>query len=285
MIFLKGCPLSCIWCSNPESQSHTPQIAYSREKCIGCGQCIDSCGRGALSRAENGTITIDRMLCVNCHQCVYNCCAKALHVFGEEMTVEQVYNKTQKYGSAWRANGGVTISGGEPLLQSDFVEELLKKFKETGIDTAIETSGFAPWEDMQKVVKWCDLVFYDIKMINSDKHREYTGVDNSLILNNLKRLRENFPNLDLIIRTPVIPEINDSIEDLKEVEDFLETLSGIKDYELMPFHNYGSVKYEQLGMNYLLKTTQPKNKVKLQVINDQIRSSLRHKGVLLPKEG
>jgi pyruvate formate lyase activating enzyme len=281
VVFMKGCPLKCIWCSNPESQSQNFQIAYNIKKCILCGNCIKACSFGALSVDED-KIVVDRHKCVNCHKCVEVCCSKALHIFGRDMTVDEVFRKTQNQAGAWRSNGGITVSGGEPLLQVDFVVALLKKCKGVGIHTAIETSGFAPWEKLEQVAQWCSLIYYDVKMMDVQKHKKYTGVDNAIILENLKKLSESFPEVDLIVRTPVIPDINNQERDILDIAEFLQTLSNLKDYELLPYHGYGSSKYEQLGMFYELKGVGSLEKGPIHELNQRMRKMLnlpRHKSL------
>jgi len=251
VVFMKGCPLKCIWCSNPETQSSSFQLAYNSQKCILCGNCVQSCSSGAVSIMQN-KISIDRNKCIQCNKCVDACCSKALHVFGDDMTLEEIFQKIQSQQSAWRLNGGVTVSGGEPLLQAEFVAAFLKKCKGKGIHTAIETTGFASWEKMDQVAKWCNLIFYDVKMIDAERHKKYTGVDNSIILENLKKLSRFYPEIELIVRTPIIPGINNDEKSILDIANLLQTITNLKDYELLPYHGYGSSKYKQLGMNYSL---------------------------------
>ena len=183
VIFMKGCPLKCTWCSNPESQSSELQLAYNKTKCIGaelCGDCIGECTSEALSVGEDNKIVIDREKCTNCQRCVEVCCSKALQIFGKVMTVDEVIQNTLKQESAWRSNGGITISGGEPLVQADFVMELLRKYKGLGVHTAIETTGYVSWEKLANTVPFCNLIFYDIKLMDSEQHKKHTGVKNSI---------------------------------------------------------------------------------------------------------
>jgi pyruvate formate lyase activating enzyme len=277
LIFMKGCPLKCIWCSNPETQSLNHQLAYNSMKCIGvdlCGSCIKICDNYALSADEHNKIKVDRSKCNNCQKCVEVCCSKAMHIFGSLMTIDEVFKKTQNQPGAWRSNGGITVSGGEPLLQADFVAALLRKYKNAGVHTAIETSGFAPWEKLELVAQWCSLIHYDIKILDNQKHKEYTGVDNKIILENLKKLRERFPEVDLIVRTPVIPNINDQEQDIMEIVDFLKTVPNLTDYELLPYHGYGSSKYKQLGMVYELEGIGSLEKEPIYELNQRVRKIL-----------
>lgn len=277
LVFMKGCPLRCIWCSNPETQLFNFQIGYNSKKCIGaesCGYCAKVCPEGAMYISDKSMIVVDRSKCVYCFKCVEVCCSKALHVFGSDMTVDEVFNKTQNQSDVWRANGGVTISGGEPLMQAEFVAALLKKYKGVGVHTAIETSGLAPWEKLEKVIPYCNLVYYDIKIMDSKKHKKYTGEDNFIILENIKKLTKTSSVVDIIIRTPVVPGINDQEEDIVDIARFLQTLPTIQDYELLPYHGYGSSKYEQLGINYELEGVSSLEKESVHKLNQRIRKML-----------
>ncbi|GAB6156144.1 glycyl-radical enzyme activating protein [Desulfosporosinus burensis] len=276
LVFMKGCPLKCTWCSNPESQSPDFQIAYNIKKCIGanlCGYCIKACTFGALSFHED-KIVVDRYKCFNCHKCVEVCCSNALHIFGKDMTIDEVFRKTQNQAGAWRSNGGITVSGGEPLLQADFVAALLKKYRGVGVHTAIETTGFAPWEKLEQAAQWCCLIHYDVKIMDTQKHKKYIGVDNAIILENLKKLSESFPEVDIIVRTPVIPDINDQEQDIMDIAEFLQPIPNLMDYELLPYHGYGSSKYEQLGMAYGLEGVGSLEKEPIHELNQRVRKML-----------
>lgn len=274
LIFFKGCPLHCAWCSNPESQHFEKQVAYKKSKCIGCGACIANCQQKALSRREDGKVLVDKTKCVECGTCVKVCCAQAMHVFGEDYTVDELYDRVHKNDITWRSNGGITLSGGEVLSQADFAAAFLKKNKEQGIHTAIETSLFAPWETVKKVVEQCDLVFCDCKLFDNELHKKWTGVDNTLIKENILRIKKELPDVDLIVRTPVIPGINDNEEELQHIVDFLKQVPNLKDYELLPFHNYGSTKYTQLSMDYALADKEAPDKEQILAINNRFRREL-----------
>lgn len=277
VVFLKGCPLRCVWCSNPESQKVEQEVAFNQAKCIGqkvCGTCQESCPRGAISFDGHGKVNIDRELCQVCHVCEEDCCAKALVVFGKEMTVQQVLDATLNQPGCWRSNGGVTLSGGEPLMQAEFAEALLKEYQNQGVHTAIETTGFASWDKLDRVARYCDLIFYDLKIMTEGLHKTYIGAGNQMILNNLTELSRKYPEKDLIVRTPVIPGINDSREELEKIVAFLKTLPHLTDYELLPYHAFGSGKYKQLGREYGLEGVKSPDKRAVEALNGEFRREL-----------
>lgn len=270
-VFMKGCPLQCAWCSNPESQSYALQVAYRKERCIGCGLCVAQCPQQALSLDEERHVIRDEQRCTNCGHCASVCCAQAMHVFGEDCTVEEVFARTQNQPTCWRTNGGVTISGGEPLLQADFVSRLLQLYQTKGVHTALESSFFASWEKVESVARFCDLVFCDMKLFDEAKHRHYTGVSNEVIKKNILRFRQVFPDTPFIVRTPVIPGVNDSPEELHAIVDFLKAIPGLTDYELLAFHAFGAAKYRQLGRTYAMENLSRQDKAQLLRLNNELR--------------
>ena len=276
LVFMKGCPLRCQWCSNPETQGSEKNLAYSPMRCIHCGACISQCRRGAIRMEEDGTLRIDYESCDHCFHCVDTCYAKALHIFGEDLTVDELLRRAKRPGG-WRANGGITVSGGEPLAQADFVAEFLRRNRSVGTHTAIETSGFASWEALEKVARQCDLIFFDVKLIDAGKHKRYAGVDNALILENLRRLSHSFPQVDLVVRTPVIPGINESPEDLEAIRDFLARLPHLTDCELLPYHGFGAPKYTQIGQEYPLKDLESLGRDSQKERNEEFRRFLKLK--------
>lgn len=260
LVFLKGCPLNCRWCSNPESQDARPAIAYNAERCIGrdvCGRCLPACPEGAI-HAEGGKIGIARDLCTQCGKCVEACPAGALKLFGQPMSVEEVVRIAEEDSVFYtRSSGGITVSGGEPCQQSHFVEDLLRTCRESGIGTSVETTGHAKWEALERVSRYADTVIYDVKSIDSSKHRAFTGVPNTLILENLGRLASAFPDTPIVARTPVVPGFNDTVADIEAIVEFLRTVPTVKSYELLAYHRFGEGKYAQLGRRYPMCAVRP----------------------------
>lgn len=254
-IFLKGCPLNCLWCHNPESQRTQRDIFFIANRCLGCGKCIEACGTGALSSKEE-KIIFDKKLCQNCGNCTKACRPKARHFVGDEMTVEEVMKEIMKdYIFYDESGGGATFSGGEPLVQSDFLLQLLERCKEEGIHTTIDTCGFASWDILEKVADNVDLILYDIKHMDNDKHIKYMGTPNELILDNLKKLSERRKRI--FVRMPIIPGINDDEENLKKAAEFITKLN-VEQVNLLPYHGIAKDKYNRLSRDYeLLEVKDP----------------------------
>ena len=251
-VFFKGCPLNCIWCSNPESQKPKKEIACFPARCVSCGYCAQVCPKGIIEKQAPYNI-IDRDACDLCEICVKECCTNAKKTIGEEYDTDGLLNEILKDKSFYDSSGGgVTFSGGEPLMQHEFLEEILKLCHENGVHTAIETTGYAKPETLEKVIEHLDLIFMDLKHMDSEAHRKLTGVSNDRILENLSLIAEKHDNI--IVRIPVIPGLNDSEENIQQTADFVAG-RGIKKLELLPYHNLGEVKYGQLGMEYALCET------------------------------
>lgn len=241
-VFFKGCNLRCAWCHNPESQSAAPQMLYYRDKCTGCGKCRQVCP------------TPEK--CTLCGRCTIFCPVDARNVCGKKYTADEVMEEIEKDTAFYRnSGGGVTFSGGECMLQADFLAELLKRCREKGIHTAVDTAGHVPFGSFEKVLPYTDLFLYDIKCFDTQKHKKYVGVGNELILENLQKLLE--AGAAVWIRIPVIPGVNDSVEEMKEIREFLERCdglqlsekasdSGIQRVELLPYHAMGENKYRAM---------------------------------------
>ncbi len=253
VVFLKGCPLHCLWCSNPESQKPGPQLIYNRNKCLGienCVRCLEVCTAGALKAGPENRVAIDRDVCTECLLCTSACPSRALNVYGEVLSVEQVLARVEEDGAFYtRSGGGLTLSGGEPMHQPQFALALLREARRRRLNTAMETCGFCRGEDLREACGLLDTLLYDLKSMDSEKHRENTGVSNELILENLHRVREDFPDLPIWVRTPLIPGFNDTVEEIRAIVEHIRTLPGIR-YELLDYHRMGKPKYEYLGLEF-----------------------------------
>lgn len=274
LIFLKGCPLRCQWCANPESQQFQPELDCRASKCIGCQACAAACPTGAAALGPDGRIQVDRTRCQSCFACARVCCTGALSRVGEQITARALVERVMEQHMSWRAEGGITLSGGEPLAQADFAAELLERFRAEGVSTALETCGCVPYEAFRKAAPFCDLIFFDLKCMDPAIHKQYTGVENGPILDNLLALSREFPKLPLRVRTPLIPGINDSRVQLLDTVAFLRQLSSLADYELLPYHNWGEGKYHQLGREYPLAGVKPPDKQAVRRLNDELRAML-----------
>jgi len=248
-IFLKGCPLRCLWCHSPESQSPLPEVAYYPNLCIGCGACVEACPNGAQTL---GTPKILRELCTGVGRCAEECYAGATIMYGRAASVGDILEEADKDRLLYETSGGgVTLSGGEPTMQPRFAATLLGALKERGYHTTLDTCGHAEWGVLEKVMANADLVLYDLKHIDSFTHEEITGVPNRLILANLERAAGS--GKTLVVRVPVIPGYNDSPENFKAMAGFLGGLKGVEAVELLPYHNLGAPKYPALGREYPLE--------------------------------
>ncbi len=250
-IFFKGCGFHCLWCHNPESQNYYPQLMKYDERCKGCGECIKVCEQGALTRSDDGNILLDRDKCEGCGKCVDFCAYSALEIAGKYYTAEELVDEVRKDIILYEeSGGGITLSGGEVMSQdSEFLLDLLKRLKRLGIKVNIDTCGFAQWSAYEKINPYIDTFLYDIKMINEEKHLEYIGEGLELTLSNLIKL--NDLDSDINIRIPIIGKVNDSLEEMKTVSNWLVANKiRVKQMNLLPYHNTGSSKYERLGIRY-----------------------------------
>ena len=252
IVFLKGCPLHCTWCSNPESQSLAQELAWSATRCMGCYLCKESCPQQVIRLGDQGEIKINRDLCQKCFKCVDVCPTTALRVFGQKMSIEEVIREVEADSAFYRrSEGGMTLSGGEALQQGDFAINLLKEAKRHGIKTTVETCGFVPWSVLEQACQFLNTIIYDIKCLDSDKHKRNTGVGNELILSNFKEMCSHFPHLPVLARTPIIPGFNDTAEDVFEIVDFIKPSPNVN-YELLAYHRLGEPKYTSLDREYPL---------------------------------
>ncbi len=246
-VFIKGCPLKCLWCHNPESQSIENQILYDVDKCNLCGTCVKICPEQAI-KIENDKLSTDFNKCNFCGQCEIYCIKEARKVVGKIYIVEEVFNEVMKDKVFYdESNGGITISGGEPLIHVDFVEELLKKLKVGNIHTAVDTCGAVNFNDIQRIVKYTDVFLYDLKLIDDEKHIEFTGVSNKLILDNLKMLSQIHNNINL--RMPIIEGVNSYKKHIEDTINFIKDLK-LNKVNLLPYHDIAKHKYKKLGITY-----------------------------------
>ena len=244
-VFLKGCPLRCIWCHNPESFDKAGTVSFSKQKCSLCGKCLDVC---SSRRIENGVMLFDRKKCVSCGKCAEICLNDANEIIGKEMTATEVLEEVMKDKMFYDSSGGgLTVTGGEPSYQADFTLELLSLAKDTGISVAVETSGIGSRSFYEKAALFGTTFLYDIKCIDSVRHKSLTGADNERIMSNLRYLMDI--GADIIIRMPMIPECNDSDEDIAALAAFLNENKGRYRYaEIMPYHTLGTSKAERAGI-------------------------------------
>ena len=276
LVFLKGCPLRCLWCSNPESQKSMPELGFIESTCVGaepCGApCVSACLEDAVILNGHGKPSIDRDSCNNCGKCAEACCHDALKLVGDEMSVAEVLAEVEKDRAFYRrSGGGVTIGGGEPLAQHRFTAELLEAAREEYLHTAIETSGHGAWKHFEKVLRHVDLLYFDLKQMDPEKHEALTGQSNELILDNLGKALSIKEPQDVVIRIPVIPGCNDSRENIRESARFVAEL-GITQIELMPYHVFGASKYRQYGMIYQLDEPAPAPESDLQSLRALVES-------------
>ena len=253
IVFLKGCPMRCRWCCNPESQEYKKQMSYIRKNCIGekeCGYCKQSCHQKAISFDKEGKAVIKRDLCTDCLSCTKVCPARAMKQQGKPMEISEIIDQVLRQELFYHhGEGGLTVSGGEPLSHGDFLIRLLKEAKKHRLHTAIETCGYAPYEVLKEALDYLDVIFFDLKSMNDSKHKLYTGKSNKRILNNFRQLQKEHKNTKIIARTPVIPGFNDTIEELEEIQHFVAQGKDIS-YEMLPYHRFGKGKYEMLGRDY-----------------------------------
>jgi len=263
-VFLKGCPLDCWWCQNPESQLSGQEMIFWGDRCIGCGACSLNCPSGAI-QIKNGIPITEKEKCILCGKCIEKCPALAREMIGKKLTTEEVIKEIEKDLVFYKeSGGGVTFSGGEPLGQSEFLEGLLSGCRKKKIHTAVDTSGYISWEILNKISPKVDLFLYDLKLMDNEKHKKYTGEFNELILENLKKLSSVHNNI--LVRFPVIPGINDDYQNIKEIGKFLSSLK-ITQVSLLPYHYIGIDKYRRLGMTYKLAGIQPPSEERLSEIS------------------
>lgn len=243
-LFLKGCPLKCIWCHNPEGIGRNPQLAYYNHKCLSCGECTRVCPAGAHTMDASGH-HLNREACKECGLCETVCVGDALKFYGKMMTVQEALELVMEDRVFYGETGGVTLSGGEPLIQLDFLHDLLRTAKQEGLHTAIDTCGCVPWTSYERILPFTDMFLYDLKHIVPERHRLLTGRDNQLILDNLRALSDAGARIE--VRIPLVPGCNDDEHTLLGMAEFLSQLR-IERVKLLPYHALARSKYQALGM-------------------------------------
>lgn len=255
LVFLKGCPLRCAWCCNPEGRRAGAEVEFYLQKCTGCGSCLKTCRNHAINadlRVSSG-FKIDRTSCDDCGECVRTCPSGALRLVGVTMTVRDVMAEIRKDKYFYMTSGGgVTLSGGEPLYQFDFALALLKSLHRANYETGIETCGYVSWPHLEQALAYADFLLFDLKHVDPLKHREGTGVSNRLILSNLRKLSGRPHGVPVIVRIPLVPGFNLDLRSMRAAAAFVAKLGNVEEVHLMPFHQLGKDKYRRLSEPYAL---------------------------------
>ncbi len=255
-VFLKGCPLQCHWCSNAESISHEAELGVIRSRCNNCAKCVEVCPEAVISFDADNIIQFNRHRCTACGKCVEVCSPEALTIYGKQVTIEDVFNEVYRDKTFYESSGGgVTVSGGEPLQQADFVTALFQRCRQAGIGTCLDTSGYVVSEKLRKVLAFTDYVLYDIKHMDRDLHRQFTGKPNDLILTNAKVVAAS--GVPMLCRMPLITGGNDTAHNIAETARFVKMLRDDIAIELLPYHRLGVGKYETLDKAYLGEALDP----------------------------
>ena len=261
VIFMKGCNLRCFWCHNPESQDSKKTVAFYPHKCIGCGECVNICPNG-----KEGVTARFTENCSLCGKCAEECFSEAIEIIGEEFSVDKIMHTIIKDKNLFiTSGGGITFSGGEPLLQPDFVAEAMKRCKAEGIQTAIESAVCVPWENIEKILPYCDYFICDLKSVDTDKHKNATGAGNEKIIENLKRLSQTGKLKE--VKTPIIPHFNDTKEEIIKIRDIIRSLDGDVKHTLLPFHNICESKYASQGRVFKAAGLEEPSKEKMEELN------------------
>jgi pyruvate formate lyase activating enzyme len=253
-VFLNGCPFACQWCCNPEGLSRTPVLMHREVRCVSCGNCVEACPKGAITLTPDQEHVIDRALCVDCedHECVEVCYHEALALSGVTRTVEELIQVFQRDRQFWGTGGGATFSGGEPLLQKEFMRPLLRRCREIRINTCAETTACLPSDWFMEAASLLDWVFVDIKSMDPEAHKAMTGADNALTLKNIRLLGGSDLDCFVVVRIPVIPGFNDSEANIRATARFVREC-GLEVINLLPYHRLGESKWKELDREYAFK--------------------------------
>jgi pyruvate formate lyase activating enzyme len=282
-VFLKGCPLRCLWCCNPETQQGYPEISFTHSKCNGCRNCIQQCPVNAIKidpSSETGAILINRDRCTNCGECINKCFTEALEFFGRYYSVDELFEVIIKDRQFYQSSGGgVTIGGGEPTFQPSFTLAFLKKCRDNYVHTAIDTCGYTYTDVGMDILKQADLLLYDLKNMDREQHHNITGGSNEIILSNLQML--DSLGKEIIVRIPFIPEHTDSQENIERTAEFLSGLKSIIRVDIIMFHKGGVIKYEKLGKPYRLDNLQPLSDQR----GDEVKQIFRRHGITVQLGG
>jgi pyruvate formate lyase activating enzyme len=262
LVYMKGCPLTCLWCSSPQTQKKAFEILHIEVNCKKCGHCVEICPVDAVTLSEETGIKIDRKRCTLCRECIEVCPNQAWEFAGKIVTVSELYKEVEKDSPFYRrSNGGVTVGGGEPTMQHAFVAEFLKMCKQHYIHTAMETCGYVEWKHLEKLLTYLDLVYLDLKHLDPHQHQALTGVSNERILENVRKASTKRP---LIIRIPLVPGHNDSLENLSATARFAAELGvNFLRIELLPYHKFGTQTYGRLGREYRIGQVEPPDEAQM----------------------
>ncbi|TKG93889.1 glycyl-radical enzyme activating protein [Puteibacter caeruleilacunae] len=264
-IFMKGCNLRCQWCHNPETFSMQPQLQWISEKCINCGKCVEVCNDSAFT-INNGLVQFNRDKCTTCFDCVEHCYPNAIQQIGRTISADDLFNEiAPDFPYFNTSNGGVTFSGGEPMLQLNFLLKTLQLFKQANIHTAIETNFTADWSKYEAIIPYVDLFIGDLKIMDSKDHKRWTGLGNDIILKNIKKLDKT--GIPYYIRTPIIPGVNHSAIQVESIIQFVSDLNNVERFELLPYHPLADVKYRNLGIKNPLQNTKGLTNKDLEIYN------------------
>ncbi len=271
-VFLKGCPLRCVWCGNPESISPEPLLSYLPDKCIACGACVPVCPRRALTAGTAGRVRVDRSLCNNCGACVSECAPKSLEIVGREATVSEVMEIVLRDRDYYRASGGgMTLSGGEPLFQPDFAAALLQAAKDQGLHCCVESSGYALWGALRGLMPLVDLWLFDLKETNDRLHEQYVGKPSEPVISNLRQLHD--AGAKVLIRCPMIPQYNARTEHLDGIVSLVRSMPRIEGVELLPYYDLWRAKLNRFGLTSPLpESVKPPDRTAVESWQEYLRS-------------